>query len=113
MPMIFTTKALVGGMIQLLLFPLTLFLAAGTVAWPAGWIFLVLLYSFVIITVRMLSRQNPALLEERMSIFKSNQKGWDKMFFLLLLLSIAWLVLLPLDAVRFHWSQLPLWLQVV
>ena len=32
----FTTQALVGGVIQLLLFPLFLFLAAGTLAWPAG-----------------------------------------------------------------------------
>jgi protein-S-isoprenylcysteine O-methyltransferase Ste14 len=25
---------------------------------------------------------------------------------------LAWLVLMPLDAVRFHWSQMPVWLQV-
>jgi hypothetical protein len=31
-----TTQALVGGIIQLLMFPLALFLAAGTVAWPAA-----------------------------------------------------------------------------
>jgi protein-S-isoprenylcysteine O-methyltransferase Ste14 len=113
MPRILTIKALVGGMIQLLLFPLALFLAAGTVAWPAGWIFLILLYSFVVATVRLLSKHNPGLLEERMSVFKPNQKGWDKMFLLLLAVSIGWLVLMPLDAVRFHWSQVPVWLQVV
>jgi protein-S-isoprenylcysteine O-methyltransferase Ste14 len=48
-----------------------------------------------------------------MSVFKPNQKGWDGMFLLLLAVSIAWLVLMPLDAVRFHWSQVPGWLQVV
>jgi protein-S-isoprenylcysteine O-methyltransferase Ste14 len=26
---------------------------------------------------------------------------------------LAWLLLMPLDAVRFHWSQVPAWLQVV
>ncbi len=26
---------------------------------------------------------------------------------------VAWLVLMSLDAVRFHWSQMPIWLQVV
>ncbi len=36
-------------MIQLLLFPLVLFLAAGTLAWPGGWIFLILFYSFVVV----------------------------------------------------------------
>jgi len=112
MPMTFTTKALLGGMIQMLLFPLTLFLAAGTVAWPAGWIFLILFYSFTVVTVRLLLKHNPGLLEERMSVFKPTAKR-DTMFLLLSAVSIAWLVLLPLDAVRFHWSQVPVWLQVV
>jgi len=113
MHMILTAKALVGGIIQLLLFPLVLFLAAGTVAWPAGWIFLILFYSFIVVTVRLLLKHNPGLLEERMSVFKPNQKGWDKMFLLLCAISIVWLVLMPLDAVRFHWLQVPVWLQVV
>ncbi|HZO71884.1 MAG TPA: isoprenylcysteine carboxylmethyltransferase family protein [Ktedonobacteraceae bacterium] len=111
--MTLTTKALLGGSFQLLLFPLALFLAAGTIFWSAGWIFLLLLYSFVIITARMLFRRNPGLLEERMSMFGPNQKGRDGMFLLLLVLCTAWVVLMPLDAVRFHWSQMPLWLQVV
>lgn len=110
---IFTTKAMMGGMFQLLLFPLALFLAAGTIGWPAGWIFLILLYSFVVVTVRLLYRRNPGLLGERMSMFKSKQKERDKMFLPLLVVSIAWLILMPLDAVRFHWSQIPVWLQVV
>lgn len=107
-----TTQALVGGVIQLLLFPLVLFLAAGTLAWPAGWIFLILFYSFVVVAVRLLSRHNPGLLEERMSVFKPNPKR-DTMFLLLSAVSLVWLVVMPLDAVRFHWSQVPLWLQVV
>ncbi len=107
-----TTQAMVGGVIQLLLFPLVLFLAAGTLAWPAGWIFLILFYSFVVVAVRLLSRHNPGLLEERMSVFKPNPKR-DTMFLLLCAVSLVWLVVMPLDAVRFHWSQVPLWLQVV
>src|SRR5215469_2613781 len=112
MPMIFTTKALVGGMIQLLLFPLTLFLAAGTVAWPAGWIFLILFYSFTVVTVRLLLKHNPGLLEERMSVFKPTAKR-DTMFLLLGAVSIVWLIVMPLDAVRFRLSHLPFFLQVV
>lgn len=107
----FTTRSLIGGAFQLLLFPLVLFLAAGTIFWPVAWIFLILFYSFVVITVRLLSRRNPGLLEERMSLGRARQK--DRMLILLLIVSIAWLILMPLDAVRFHWSQLPLWLQVV
>src|ERR1051326_8656893 len=76
-----TAKAIVGGATQLLLFPLVLFLAAGTLAWAAGWIFLILFYGFVIVVAYMLSRHNPALLEERMSVFKPNSKR-DSMFLL-------------------------------
>jgi protein-S-isoprenylcysteine O-methyltransferase Ste14 len=30
-----------------------------------------------------------------------------------LVLSIAWLVLMPLDVVRFRWSEMPSWLQLL
>ncbi|HEY7414525.1 MAG TPA: isoprenylcysteine carboxylmethyltransferase family protein [Ktedonobacteraceae bacterium] len=108
--MTLTIKSLVGGIAQLLLFPLVLFLVAGTLAWPAAWVFLIMFYGFVIITVRLLLRRNPALLEERMSVFKLSP-GRDIMFLLVCAISLVWLIVIPLDAVRFHWSQMPLWLQ--
>jgi protein-S-isoprenylcysteine O-methyltransferase Ste14 len=99
-------------MLQVLLFPLVLFLAAGTLGWPAGWIFLILLYSYVVVTVRRLAKHNPGLLEERMSVFKRNPKR-DTMFLLLYAVSLVWLIVMPLDAFRFHRSQVPFWLQMV
>ena len=112
MARILTAKALVGGAVQLLLFPLVLFLAAGTLAWPAAWVFLLLFYCDIVVTVLLLSKHNPGLLEERMSVFKPNTKP-DIMFLLVSAISLVWLVIMPLDAVRFHWSQMPLWLQGV
>ncbi|GCE21874.1 methyltransferase family protein [Dictyobacter kobayashii] len=109
----FAIQALLGGMFQVLMFPLILFLAAGTLAWPAAWIFLVLLYGFVSVTARWLSRRNPGLLEERMSMFKSGQSERDRLFVPLVVVCMVWLALMPLDAVRFHWSWVPVWLQVV
>ena len=45
---------------------------------------------------------------------KPDQKSWDKVFFAVInVLFLAWLALMPLDAVRFHWSQMPGWLQAV
>lgn len=108
----FNTQALVGGAIQLLLFPLILFLVAGTVAWLAGWIFVIMFYCFVALVVRLLSRRNPSLLEERMSVFKPNPTR-DSMFFLLSAVALAWLIVIPLDAMRWHWSEVPFWLQIV
>ena len=96
-------------------FGLALFLAAGTVVWPAGWAFLVLFFGFTIALSRWLLRHNPGLLTERMTgIGKPDQPAWDKVFFVVMeVFFLAWLVLMPLDAVRFRWSQMPGWLQVV
>jgi protein-S-isoprenylcysteine O-methyltransferase Ste14 len=107
-------KVLVGELVYLFLFfTLPLFLAAGTIAWLAGWIFLVLFFSFVLAITLWLFRHNPDLLKERMAIIRPDQKTWDKVgFAVTYLVFLAWLILMPLDAVRFHWSQMPVWLQV-
>jgi protein-S-isoprenylcysteine O-methyltransferase Ste14 len=94
------------------LFALALFLPAGTLAWPAAWVFLALFFSFFVAVNAWLFRHNPGLLEERMKLSRPNQQGWDKLLFpLLLVFSIAWLVSMAFDAVRFHWSQVPELLQ--
>jgi protein-S-isoprenylcysteine O-methyltransferase Ste14 len=96
-------------------FGLVLFLPAGTLAWPAAWVYLVLLFAFTIGISIWLASFNPELLEERMSgVGKPGQKTWDKVFLALLLpVFFGWYVLLALDAVRFHWSRMPQWLQLI
>lgn len=108
-------KMLVGQLVYLFLFfALPLFLAAGTIAWLAGWIYLVLFFSFTFALTFWLLRYNPDLLKERMTMGRSDQKAWDKVgMALLFVVFLAWLVLMPLDAVRFHWSYVPVWLQGV
>jgi protein-S-isoprenylcysteine O-methyltransferase Ste14 len=106
------TAEIVGTFV---VFALALFLAAGTVIWPAGWIYLVLFLGFTIALSRWLFKHNPGLLTERMTgIGKPDQPTWDRVFFVVMeLFFLAWLVLMPLDAVRFHWSKMPGWLQAV
>jgi len=96
-------------------FALTLFLPAGTLVWAAGWAYLVLVLGFAIALSIWLLRFNPDLLAERMTgIGKPDQKSWDKAFLALVaLVFFAWHVLMALDAVRFRWSQMPLWLQLI
>jgi protein-S-isoprenylcysteine O-methyltransferase Ste14 len=96
-------------------FALTLFLAAGTLAWPAGWAYLVLMFGFTIGISLWLLRHNPELLAERLSgVGRADQKLWDKLLLGFIgLLFFGWLALMPLDAVRFGWSHLPPWLQVL
>jgi len=112
--MILALKAYMWVVISFLIIALPLFLAAGTIAWPAGWIDLILLHGWFLVGIWLLLKYNPGLLEERINLSQSNQKAWDKVFLLLFyLFFFAWLVLMPLDAVRFHWSHVPLVLQVV
>ena len=112
--MFLALKALAMLAMSFLLMALALFLPAGTLAWPAGWIYLILLFGWMLVGSGLLLKYNPGLLEERLRFSQPNQKAWDKVFLLLYeLFLFAWLVLMPLDAVRFHWSQMPLVLQVV
>jgi protein-S-isoprenylcysteine O-methyltransferase Ste14 len=108
-------KLLIAEFIGLaVIFALVLFLAAGTVFWLAGWVFLGLFFGADAALGRWLLRHDPGLLQERMHGFgKPGEPTWDKVFFVVLqVFFLAWLVLMPLDAVRYHWSQVPAWLQV-
>jgi protein-S-isoprenylcysteine O-methyltransferase Ste14 len=95
-------------------FALALFLPAGTLAWVAGWLFLGLFCGFYLAVTIWLYRHNPGLLQERMRLATSDQQGWDKVLFpVLMVFPFAWLMFISFDAVRFHWSSLPVWLQLV
>src|SRR5208337_4383269 len=106
-------KAFLLQAITFLIMAPALFVPAGTGAWAAGWVYLLLFAVSSIAITLWLLRHNPGLLEERIG-FKHNQKTWDKIFIVAVnVVFLVWLVLMPLDAVRFHWSRMPLWLQAV
>src|SRR5579875_1005532 len=112
--MVVDVKKLIGqAVVGLLLVSVLLFLAAGTLAWWAGWIFLAL---FTICTggyTAWMYVKKPELLRERMELSQPDQKTWDKVFLgIIFLYALTWLILMPLDAVRFHWSHMPIWLEV-
>ncbi len=91
-----------------------LFGAAGTVRWPAAWAFLSEMAVLSIGVGLWLARSDPALLAERLaSPIQRDQKSWDKVFMLtLLFIFCAWFILMGLDAARYRWSSVPVWLQV-
>ena len=101
-----------GGLFALL--ALALFLPAASPMWLAGWIYIALFFGFFLGVNVWLFRHNPELLQERLSLGRSDQKRWDKALFpFLLILPFAWLVFISFDALRFHWSPVPVLLQVV
>jgi len=107
-------KSFVWTVVSFLMIALLLFLPAGTVLWPAGWILWILLLGFTVVNFGLLFKSNSGLLQERLSLSQPNQKTSDKLLTSVNgLLTLAWFILMPLDAVRFHWSHVPLFLQIV
>jgi protein-S-isoprenylcysteine O-methyltransferase Ste14 len=96
-------------------FALALFISAGTIRWIAGWCFLIQFYGFGFIMSKWLLKHNPSLLQERITgLGKPDQVAEDKVIIsLVAIFYVAWLVLMSLDAVRYHWSHMPVWLQIV
>jgi protein-S-isoprenylcysteine O-methyltransferase Ste14 len=108
-------KALLEVVAEFAVFAALLFVSAGTLLWLAGWAFMALFFAFALAIVLWLVREDPELLAERMSSpIQRGQPLWDKVFVAaVLLLFVAWLILMPLDTVRFGWSEVPSWLQIL
>jgi protein-S-isoprenylcysteine O-methyltransferase Ste14 len=101
--------------LSLLLLGVVLFGAAGTLRWPVAWVYLVWAAIISFGGGFWLARYDPALLNERLgSLIQREQKGWDKLFMVAVLaLWLGWMVLMGLDAKRYHWSDVPLFAQVI
>ena len=95
-------------------FALLLFGSAGTLRWPEAWIFLIIFFGCATSLTITLARDDPALLNERMrTLFQRGQPLWDKVLLGIIgPLFIAWLAVMGADSRRFHWSNVPAWLEV-
>jgi protein-S-isoprenylcysteine O-methyltransferase Ste14 len=99
---------------MLIIYALPIFLPVGIHAWTAAWVFLGLWFGFWVLILVWLFRQNPELFQERMRLGTSDQAGWDRIIGPLVDVSLViWLLITSYDAGRFHWSSVPVWLQVL
>jgi protein-S-isoprenylcysteine O-methyltransferase Ste14 len=106
------TKVIVVESVEFLVMALVLFLSAGTVAWPAAWVFFGLLFVWSLPTTWWLLKYDPGLIEERMRF--RPQLSRDRVFIAVAFaFTLFWLILAPLDAVRFHWSRMPIELKTL
>lgn len=93
-----------------LVMALIMFAAAGTLAWPAGWAYLLLFACYSVAETLWLLKHNPGLIEERIG-FRPDQ-GADKLFAATIYaLFVIWLAVMPLDAVRYPGHPMPVWLR--
>ncbi len=107
-------KMILRTTIWLIVLGVVLFGAAGTLRWPQAWVYLVWAAIISFGGGFWLARYDPALLNERLgSLIQREQKGWDKVFMVtVLVLWFGWMVLMGLD-VRYHWSDVPLYAQFI
>jgi protein-S-isoprenylcysteine O-methyltransferase Ste14 len=91
-----------------------LFASAGTLDWPAAWVFLAVSATLGPACGLWLAKTDPALLAERMRpTFQADQPAADKKFMLILyLVMLVWLVAIGLDR-RAQASNIPLTLQAL
>jgi len=108
-------RTVVSSVVGLAVYAGGLFGGAGTLRWPQAWAFILITLALGTVMRVRLARTSPELLREReRSPFQRDQAVWDKVFMAVFLpCYVGWLVLMGLDAVRFGWSRLPIWLEVV
>ena len=92
-----------------------LFVPAGTLAWPAAWIFLFELAASSAVFGVWLTRHDPALLRERLAPpFQRGQPLWDRVFVVAVgLLWSVWIVRMGMDAGRARHGDFPLWARAI
>jgi len=99
---------IIKTVVTVLLIFASIFVPAGTFNWPEAWLFLLLYFTLVTGTLTWLKKNAPGLLKERMSR-KKESKSWDKKIMTVYPFFLISLSIVPgLDAVRFHWSKVPL-----
>src|SRR5579863_5636602 len=100
-----------GGFI--VLFGLLMFLAARRLNWAEGWLFLATYVVTTVASVAFLWRKNPEIVVARSAEHRGGQAAVQRVLLVLLLISfIAIFPLAGLDAGRFQWSRVPLWVTV-
>lgn len=108
-------KLVIRTALSLLVLGVLLFGAAGTLLWPASWVYLALVATMSFAGGTWLAEHDPALLDERLgSLIQRGQKSWDKLFMVpMLSIWLGWYVLMGLDAGRYHWSNVPVFFQAI
>jgi protein-S-isoprenylcysteine O-methyltransferase Ste14 len=107
-----TVVKVIKGVVTVLFLLALLFVPAGTFHWLEAWLLLLLYFAAVSGVLIWMKTKAPDLLKERISRNKEI-KSWDKIimaaysFVLIILLAVP-----GLDAVRFGWSEVPLFVKV-
>lgn len=92
-----------------------LFVAAGRLDWWEAWVFLIVYFLIAVASNIWMLYYDRNLLQERTQVAsKPDAKGWDNLMVTAnLLLTAALFAVIGVDAGRFGWSAVPLWLRIL
>jgi protein-S-isoprenylcysteine O-methyltransferase Ste14 len=109
-------RLIVSIILTSLVFPVVILVLGGSIVWIEGWIFSLWFVAMILSTVIYMFVKDPDLLAERRKASGSgNQKRWDVyILYAIFVISIVWILIMPLDAKRFGWSPtFPLWVKMI
>lgn len=91
---------------------LFLFVAAGRVDWTMGWVYIGMNFFGLIPNIIIVAAKNPEVIAARANPPKRDTKGWDKVFISITApMPFVIMVVAGLDAGRYGWSIVPVWVQ--
>jgi protein-S-isoprenylcysteine O-methyltransferase Ste14 len=108
-------QLVVQSLVSLAVMGALLFWSAGNWRWIEAWVFLAIFGAGCALFGIFLIRRDPGLLAARLSgPMQKGQPLWDKLFMLGAVGGwCAWLVVMALDAQRWHSSHMPVWLEAL
>jgi len=91
---------------------LALFIPAGTILWLQGGIYIIMMIVFSTSFIIYLKKKDPELLKARAKT--KTTESWDKKIGIIVGVFFLAMYILPgFDAVRFHWSSVPLLINMI
>lgn len=109
-----TRRLIIQNTIWVVTLGVLLFVPAGTLHWPAAWLFLATLGGLGLAGGLWFAKTNPGLLAERMQpMMQKDQPKADKIFIMVLgPVAVIWLIVMGLDQ-RYQWSGMSSGVQVL
>ena len=103
------TRRILGVLLQPALFALLLFGPAGTFAWWRAWVLIGVVFVATAVSMAVLARESPALLEERFrSPLQRGQPRADQVWVMIFLAACASVIaFIPEDVFRLHVFEAP------
>lgn len=98
--------------VMYIILALALFIPAGTIFWLQGGIYIIIMIVFSTSFIIYLKKKDPELLKKRAKT--KTTESWDKKIGIMAGIFILTMYILPgFDAVRFHWSSIPLLINII